>query len=126
MRFKALNYVNFPVKVCFKSAKLLPTMVISICITGRRYPTVQYVSAAFLVAALILLSLADYHSDDEVGEDGEKITHSAVDMIKGIQLLLVATFSDAVVPNIQERILSKLGTPLDDMIFWCVHGHTTS
>jgi adenosine 3'-phospho 5'-phosphosulfate transporter B3 len=33
----SLNYINYPMRVMFKSSKLIPTMVVGVFITGRKY-----------------------------------------------------------------------------------------
>eukprot|EP00466_Bigelowiella_natans_P009658 jgi/Bigna1/81749/fgenesh1_pg.83_\ len=188
----SLQYVSFPLKVCFKSCKLIPTMLLGVLITGRRYSTLQYVSAALMCTSLILLVNAPNSNSstnsivkpslptppppsDELRRHpvtvpplqaleskklvtgAENFPDSAVSLPKvlsvpsrvkrgggarpkkqvtspsddrndaaaadkllyrGIFLLVVAIACDALVPNIQERVLSGMGVRAVDMIMW--------
>lgn len=100
----ALQYCSFPLKVAFKSSKLIPTMVLGLLITGSRYTVVHYFAATLLCTGLFLLTVADV---------GSGATHGLL----GPALLALATFFDSVVPNVQERILRILEMPTVDMIF---------
>ena len=57
----ALQHVNYPVKVAFKSCKLVPTMAFSRYIVrdGKRYGFDDYAAALFMCVGLALLSAAD-------------------------------------------------------------------
>lgn len=104
--FASLSYVTFPVKVSFKSCKLIPTMLFGLLLTGRRYSMSDYFSAVCMCLSLVVLSLA------------EKSGHTGKSTLTGVLLLITSTFSDAIVPNIQERIMVKLKVRLPDMVFW--------
>jgi len=197
----ALQYVSFPLKVCFKSCKLIPTMLLGVFITGRRYNGMEYVSALLMCLSLILLVNAPQHaisnsvhsskglssspwlinstltvlgaanattysslglqsqldhqllveskpvvsgSENFVGSklqsrelkrlprvprrgaDTEPSYHRAPNKelseeqstYHGIFLLIVAISCDALVPNIQERVLSGMRVRAVDMIMW--------
>ncbi|GAB5361439.1 hypothetical protein AAMO2058_000713400 [Amorphochlora amoebiformis] len=135
----ALQYISFPLKVCFKSCKLIPTMMLGIIITGRRYSALQYISAGFMCVSLILLLNAPAHHSVNVNADGapdindasvstvaEPATASGEDVeaeamakvYRGVALLLLAIGCDAMVPNIQEKVLSGMGVLAVDMIMW--------
>jgi adenosine 3'-phospho 5'-phosphosulfate transporter B3 len=100
----ALNHVSYPVKVAFKSCKLVPTMCFSTCLTGRRYGASEYAAALLMCAALAILGLAEAHAG------------GAASQYSGFLLLAVATCSDAVIPNLQERLLRTLRTPTREMV----------
>ena len=106
----ALQYVRMPVKVGFKCAKLIPTMLFGACLTGRRYSAAEYAAAVVLCAGLALMSLADYF--DTSSNDG---TQRA--MMTGLRILLVAIVCDALVPNLQEKLLAQLEITMDAMVF---------
>jgi hypothetical protein len=44
---RSLNFINYPMRVMFKSAKLIPTMIIGIFITGRHYTMVRAAAGYF-------------------------------------------------------------------------------
>ena len=106
----ALQYVRMPVKVGFKCAKLIPTMLFGACLTGRRYSAAEYGAAVVLCTGLALMSLADYF--DKSSDDG---TQSA--MMTGVRILIVAIVCDALVPNLQEKLLAQLKITMDAMVF---------
>lgn len=104
----ALQHVNYPVKVAFKSCKLVPTMALSRYIVrdGKtRYGMDDYVAALFMCVGLALLSAAD------LAAHSERATQAS-----GIMLLIVAVCSDAVIPNLQEKLLRGLKLPLGSMV----------
>jgi len=107
----ALQHVRMPVKVGFKCAKLIPTMLFGLCLTGRRYSLLEYGSAVILCSGLALMSLADYFD-----QSADVKTQAA--MVRGVQLLLLAVFCDALVPNVQEKLLGQLRITMDAMVFW--------
>ena len=110
----ALQHVNYPVKVAFKSCKLVPTMAFSRYIVrdGKRYGVDDYAAALFMCVGLALLSAAD------LAAHAERDTQAA-----GLMLLVVAVCSDAVIPNLQEKLLrevakgSDLGVPVTPQQF---------
>ena len=56
----SLGYVNYPVKVVFKSTKLLGAMCMSfVILTGKKFQIIEFVAAGFLCGGLILFILAD-------------------------------------------------------------------
>jgi len=102
----ALQHVNYPVKVAFKSCKLVPTMLFSQCVNKSSYGTQEYAAAALMCLALALLGLAD-------AAHATHATHAY-----GLLLLVVAVCSDAVVPNFQEKLLRGLKMPLGTMVIY--------
>jgi len=102
----SLNFVTMPVKVAFKSCKLIPTMLFGFLLTGRLYSSFDYIAALFMCASLIFLTIAE-HSDHE---------HKAE--FSGILLLLVSIFTDALSINFQEKIMVWMKVPTKDMLFW--------
>jgi len=101
----ALQHVNYPVKVAFKACKLVPTMLVSRCVNNRTYGAPEYAAAVLMCASLAVLGLAD------LGSATDRETQ-----IFGMGLLVVAVFSDAVIPNLQEKLLRGLKVPLGEMV----------
>lgn len=108
----ALGCVSFPVKVSFKSCKLIPTMLLGLFITGRRYSVVEYVAAVLMCVSLIMLVHAT-RTETVSDESAHEASTS-----RGVAMLVVAILCDAFVPNLQERILAMLKVRAVDMIMW--------
>ena len=102
----ALAFVNFPIKVAFKSSKLCPAMLFGVLVTGKRYNMAEVAAALLMCASLALISLADVQAPEE---KPRKVG-------LGCALLACAVFSDALVPNIQEKVLKELHYPVGRMI----------
>mmetsp|Transcript_1759 Transcript_1759/g.5924 ORF Transcript_1759/g.5924 Transcript_1759/m.5924 type:complete len:377 (+) Transcript_1759:38-1168(+) len=100
----ALAYVDYPLKVAAKSSKLVPTLLCSTCLTGARYGVSDYAAAVLLCVGLAALGLAakDYERADT--------------RTFGFFLLAVAVFSDAVIPNLQDKLLRQLAIPSTTMV----------
>lgn len=105
----ALAFVNFPLKVSFKSCKLLPTMLFGVLLTGKRYTVLDYGAALMLAVGLAGLSFADASS---AKGDVNKLH----DLAFGCFLLSLAVCSDALVPNLQEKLLRELRYPVGRMV----------
>jgi len=102
----SLNFVTMPVKVAFKSCKLIPTMFFGFLLTGRWYSRVDYIAALFMCSSLIFLTIAE-HSD-----------HEKKAQLSGILLLMLSIFTDALSINFQEKIMVWMKVPTKDMLFW--------
>jgi adenosine 3'-phospho 5'-phosphosulfate transporter B3 len=106
----ALRFSSYPVKVSFKSCKLLPTMLIGFFLTGRRHSMIQYTAAFTMCVGLIFLSLAD--------TDMQKVDSISATPFIGPVLLFFATSLDSIVPNLQERLFKQTNIRTADMIFF--------
>lgn len=109
----ALRYSTYPLKVSFKSCKLLPTMALGGCVTGRRHSIFEYISAFIMCAGLISLTLADDISHETVEAKG----HAENTAYLGPILLGVSATLDSVVPNLQEKIFTQTNAKTVDTIF---------
>jgi len=87
----ALNYINFPTKVVFRSCKLIPTMMIATLINKRSFTRVEYMCAGAISLGLIMFAAADW-----------KLTPSFNPF--GILLVSLSVVADSVLPNAQERL----------------------
>lgn len=104
--------VTYVTKVVFKSAKLIPTMIVGAAMDKRiKYGAMEYLSAFLLClgAAGFCMSPKDFESgdddskmnvDDEAQDNGHWI---------GIALLTTSVFCDALVPNIQQQLMQGNG-----------------
>lgn len=99
---QSLRYVAYPTKVIFKSAKLIPTMIVStIFNNGKKYSWLDY-----FAAFLLCLGAAGY-SFSGSGPDGTDNSNSYF----GIGLLTVSIVCDAIVPNIQQQLMTSQPQP---------------
>jgi solute carrier family 35 (adenosine 3'-phospho 5'-phosphosulfate transporter), member B3 len=91
---QALVYVTYPTKVVFKSAKLIPTMVVSTCWNKASYRWMDY-----LAALLLCVGAAGYSYSSGGGPE-----HSSW---PGLLLLVISVLCDALVPNLQQQFMSQ-------------------
>jgi adenosine 3'-phospho 5'-phosphosulfate transporter B3 len=89
----ALNYINFPTKVVFRSCKLIPTMMVASVLNKRTFSSVEYVCALAVCAGLVVFAAADWN-----------LTPSFHPI--GLVLVGLSVCADAILPNAQERLFS--------------------
>jgi len=89
----ALAYVSMPVKVIFKSSKLIPTMISGTVLNGQSYSTWDWASSVMLCICVAMFTLAD---------SSVSLHFSAF----GIVLLAAAVVFDSMVPQTQQRLMS--------------------
>ncbi|KAL7535606.1 hypothetical protein ACHAXR_006604, partial [Thalassiosira sp. AJA248-18] len=122
LRYEGVTYVT---KVVFKSAKLIPTMIVGVVmdaraersgniIKKRKYGVWEYSSALLLCLGAVgfCMSPKDFVSEDN--DDGYKAPEQ--EFVKGqmdlgghwigISLLVTSVFCDALVPNLQQQLMS--------------------
>lgn len=101
---KSLKYVSFPTKVVFKSAKLIPTMIVFTIVhrgkSKQKYGGMDYVAALFLC-----VGAAGYGYKSGSGNDEMKRTSWY-----GIFLLTISIVCDALLPNMQEKLMMPSAT----------------
>lgn len=56
----ALSYLNYPTQLIFKSCKLIPVMIGSIIILGKKYGFLDYVSAVIMCVGLTMFTLGKF------------------------------------------------------------------
>ena len=95
---QSLRYVNYPTKVIFKSAKLIPTMIVSTTI----YKSKQYTPLEYFAALLICLGAAGYSYNPGSGSASGNENDTSY---FGIGLLVVSIICDALVPNVQKQLM---------------------
>jgi len=92
----SLHYVSYPTKVVFKAAKLIPTMIVSTIVNpGSSFALLDYVSALLLCAG------AAGYGYGQGGQHGDTTTSTM-----GIALLTTSVLCDAVVPNMQQKLMA--------------------
>lgn len=102
---QSLSYLNFPTRTLFKSSKLLFVMGFGSIVLGKRYSIWDYAASVQLILGLIMLYLAN-------------VTVSiSLDMV-GLVLILSSLTCDAVIGNVQEKILQQYGSTPTEMLFF--------
>ncbi len=91
----------YSTKVVFKSAKLIPTMLISTLV----YKNKKYTSLQYLAAFFICIGAAGYGFNPEKSSSGNDTSYV------GIILLTASIICDAIVPNFQQRLMSAPSSP---------------
>jgi len=109
----SLNYSPYPLKVAFKSCKLVPTMILGACVTGRYHTSRQYVAALVMGLGLAILTAADVTTtaDLHTGDVHHVVVVPAGSSIFGLGayigpiLLGISVIFDSIIPNLQEQLL---------------------
>ncbi|KAH9249037.1 hypothetical protein BASA81_013249 [Batrachochytrium salamandrivorans] len=95
----ALEFVHFPAKVVTKSSKLVPTMLVSVCMgNSLAFGWMDYASALLLISGAVVFALAS-------SRESEKSPKHSEYAVVGLGLLTVASLADALVPNIQQVLM---------------------
>ena len=100
---QSLKYVSYPTKVVFKSAKLIPTMIVSTLIFRGTNKKSKYGLLDYLAAFLLCVGAAGYSYNSGRGTADEDKQTS----VYGIGLLITSILCDAMVPNLQEKLMSS-------------------
>ena len=132
----ALDFIVFPAKVVVKSAKLVPTMVVSVMMgNSGKFAAVDYVAAILLCAGAAGFALASGTSNSpaasavaevpapvpgvgvatNVVSAPESVTATTTDGVApprstawiGLLMLVMATTADALVPNLQQKTMRQ-------------------
>ncbi|KAJ8664561.1 hypothetical protein QAD02_006223 [Eretmocerus hayati] len=90
----SLGYLNYPTQVIFKCCKLIPVLIGSILIQGKRYGALDFLAAGLMCLGLILFTLAD-------SMISPRFNFVGVAMISG------ALLCDALIGNIQEKTMKQ-------------------
>lgn len=107
--------VTYVTKVVFKSAKLIPTMVVGVILdrranrVGKKYTAYEYASAVLLCIGAVgfCISPSDLKGDDDNSQENtEDVTEGNMGAHWiGISLLATSVVCDALVPNIQQQLM---------------------
>ena len=94
----SLAHLNYPTQVIFKCCKLIPVLVGSILIQGKRYGPLDFAAAAAMCLGLTWFTLADSQMSPQFNMWG-------VAMISG------ALLCDAAIGNVQEKAMREYSAP---------------
>ncbi|XP_045496172.1 adenosine 3'-phospho 5'-phosphosulfate transporter 2 [Colias croceus] len=101
----ALSYLNYPTQLIFKSCKLIPVMIGSIIILGKRYGFIDYVAAIVMCVGLTMFTLADSK------------TSPNFDII-GVIVISLALLCDAIIGNVQEKAMKQFQATNNEVVFY--------
>ncbi|KAL7444596.1 hypothetical protein ACHAXM_009514 [Skeletonema potamos] len=122
----ALQYSSYPLKVAFKSCKLVPTMALGVCVTGRKHTALQYIAALIMGMGLAVLTAADvfnvktklqFITDHHHHYNNIESSLAMGKPLLGPILLGISTILDSVVPNLQEQLLQSAKVNTSELIF---------
>ena len=106
----SLKYSPYPLKVAFKSCKLVPTMILSACVTERYHTSRQYVAALVMGLGLAVLTAADVTTTEfHTGDVHHVVVVPVGSSIFGLGayigpiLLGISVIFDSIIPNLQEQ-----------------------
>ena len=94
----ALSYLNYATRIVFKSAKIIPVMAFSVLIVGKKYDWKEWLSAAILVAGIVLFTLGDVASSPAFAPIG-------------VALIAGALCVDAICANFEEKNFFRCENP---------------
>lgn len=100
----ALNYINFPTKVVFRSCKLIPTMIVASIVHKKEFSSVEYLFALCICLGLVMFAAADW----SLAPSFHPI---------GLAMVTLSVCADAVLPNAQERLFRMGSTRLEVTFF---------
>eukprot|EP01121_Diplochlamys_sp_Union-15-3_P022244 TRINITY_DN9407_c0_g1_i4.p1 TRINITY_DN9407_c0_g1~~TRINITY_DN9407_c0_g1_i4.p1 ORF type:complete len:330 (+),score=16.35 TRINITY_DN9407_c0_g1_i4:35-1024(+) len=100
-----IDFLNYPIQVIFKSAKVILVMVTGTFVLRKIYSIWEYLSAFMLVVGVILFTLANV-----------VISPSYTGI--GIVLLLLALISDSVLGNLQEKMMKNENVSQNELLFY--------
>ncbi|XP_022830252.1 adenosine 3'-phospho 5'-phosphosulfate transporter 2 [Spodoptera litura] len=101
----ALSYLNYPTQLIFKSCKLIPVMIGSIIIMGKRYGFLDYVSAVVMCIGLTMFTLADSQTSPKFN-------------FVGVIVISLALLCDAIIGNVQEKAMKQHHASNNEVVFY--------
>jgi adenosine 3'-phospho 5'-phosphosulfate transporter B3 len=101
----ALEYLNYPTQVVFKSLKLPVVMLGSIIMRGKKYSSIEYVSSLLLTMSAALFSMGDREVLSEFS-------------FVGIGMVLASLLGDSIHSNTQEEVLQKYEASNEEMMLY--------
>lgn len=95
-----------------RSGKVIPTMMCGIFFIHQRYTAVHYFGAGLVSVGMALFTLADNKISPEFN-------------MYGVGLALLSIFADAMLSNLQQKILQSFGSPQSEMVILPCCQHRT-
>lgn len=107
--YAALAHITYPTMILGKSCKLVPVMLVSVLLHGRRYPPVKYFTVALITAGVSIFMLFD-------GSHPQK--GSGSNSLLGITLLLVNLFLDGLTNSWQDELFRRYRVRSQHLMFY--------
>mmetsp|Transcript_46756 Transcript_46756/g.102095 ORF Transcript_46756/g.102095 Transcript_46756/m.102095 type:complete len:832 (+) Transcript_46756:48-2543(+) len=102
----SLRYLSYPLRVVFKSSKLVPVMLLSVIYLKKRYTAAQYVSAGLLTLGVVIFTLGDAKG------------RASFDP-RGLGIIVTGSFMEAMAANFEEkRLFNQLGCPATEVLLY--------
>ncbi|XP_061175358.1 adenosine 3'-phospho 5'-phosphosulfate transporter 2-like [Saccostrea echinata] len=101
----SVGYLNYPTQVIFKCCKLIPVMVGSILIQGRRYNCIDVSAMMCMIVGLILFTLADSSVSPNFNT-------------YGVILISLALCADGAIGNVQEKAMKQYEASNTEIVFY--------
>lgn len=104
-QYAALKFVSFPLQVLFKSAKVIPVMIMGKVLNRSTFPAIEYVEAVVITVGVAIFGLSKAHS----GGSGDGKTTEFF----GLMCLTLYICSDAFTSQWQDRIYKAYPKQID-------------
>ncbi|XP_054734085.1 adenosine 3'-phospho 5'-phosphosulfate transporter 2 [Anastrepha obliqua] len=101
----SLGYLNYPTQVIFKCCKLIPVLVGSILIQGKRYGFLDFAAAIAMCIGLAWFTLADSQVSPNFN-------------LTGVGMISAALLCDAAIGNVQEKAMRECHAPSSEVVLY--------
>lgn len=101
----SVGYLNYPTQVVFKCCKLIPVLIGGIIIQGKIYGFLDFIAAFLMSLGITLFTLTDIQVYPSFN-------------LTGIVLISLALIADAVIGNVQEKVLKEYHSSNNEMVFY--------
>ncbi|XP_055607610.1 adenosine 3'-phospho 5'-phosphosulfate transporter 2 [Uranotaenia lowii] len=101
----SLGYLNYPTQVIFKCCKLIPVLIGSILIQGKKHGPLDFLAAMAMCLGLTLFTLAD----SQVSPNFNTF---------GVFLISMALLCDAAIGNVQEKAMREHKAPNNEVVIY--------
>lgn len=101
----SLGFLNYPTQVIFKCCKLIPVMVGSILIQGKRYGPLDFAAALAMCFGLAWFTLADSQVSPNFN-------------VVGVAMISGALLCDAAIGNVQEKAMRDHRAPSSEVVLF--------
>lgn len=101
----SLQYLNYPTQVIFKCCKLIPVLIGSILIQGKRYGPLDFGAAILMCIGLTLFTLADSKVSPNFNT-------------KGVIIISLALLCDAIIGNVQEKNMKLYNASTTEVVLY--------
>ena len=104
----SLHRLPYTVKIVVKSCRILPVMLLSVPLQGRRYTARQYAAATAMVAGVLLFFVGDWPhlTATRTSLGGARAVEWAA-----LLMLCAALVLDALVANLEEQLFFRCAQP---------------